>query len=477
MEKKVLYNYRLIFKSLVQYLPAKVIVILNSFLIIPLLTYFLDVREVSIYVISLQILNILCTCSSDWISKALLRFYEKYSIINEQDTFMSTLFQLSLFVYLLLCVILFIFHESIEKNFAVTSAVLCLIGFLLIPCAVRQNLYQILRIKNKYDLYTVSIIIYQLIFIVLFVSIAGILPNAYGIVFAMITAMTVINIYIIKSLPFKHNLLKKIDFNILKEILKYGLPLILTNACYWFILNIPKFIFQTKKMYIESSVLGLGWTIVANVIEPIAGLFIFVNFPILVKYFEHNKNIKLYFTNIFQLYFYIILPLVFCLCFYSQNIVEIILPDTYKFVGLVLPVFAFIIFFHQLLKLINIKYHLKNKTYIETILSLCITLITTIVIFCLIEIYSIKTAIYIMLIAEVVSFIINILIKLKNVDYLNYGKLLKTSLSLICICIISYRLTNLIFYFDNIAAMLLKFILYFVMCYFSGYCLRKYILN
>ena len=236
MEQVTVYNYKLILKNLVQYLPAKGIVILNSFFIIPLLTYFLDVKEVSIYVIALQLLNILCTCSSDWISKAVLRFYERYSYKDKRKEFISTILCMSVFAYVMVVALLFIFKDSFAEHFAVNASVLFLVGLLLIPCAIRQNIYQVLRTQNNYNLYTTSIIIYQLIFITLIIAISRMLPNVTGILLAMITAMFIIDIYMLKTFNCTYNFNFKIDTSILNEILIYGIPLAFTNILYWFVL-------------------------------------------------------------------------------------------------------------------------------------------------------------------------------------------------------------------------------------------------
>ena len=54
--------------------------------------------------------------------------------------------------------------------------------------------------------------------------------------------------------------------------------------------------------------------------KALAGLFIFVNFPLIIRFFEHKRNLKTYFTNVIQLYLYIILPLVLCMFIYSEDL-------------------------------------------------------------------------------------------------------------------------------------------------------------
>ena len=126
MEKRFIYNYSLILKNLVQYLPSRGIMILNSFFIIPLLTHILNTKEVSIYLTVLQILNLICTLSFDWIAKAVLRFYEKYDLQDKQSRFLSTVFWLSIVVYSIVLVLYFLTKDLLTSKLAFSQFIFTL---------------------------------------------------------------------------------------------------------------------------------------------------------------------------------------------------------------------------------------------------------------------------------------------------------------------------------------------------------------
>ena len=71
-------GFKFLINIFLQYLPSRLLVILNSIIIIPFYMYILTTREMGLYQIIIGLLNLLCTCSTDWITKSALRFYEKY---------------------------------------------------------------------------------------------------------------------------------------------------------------------------------------------------------------------------------------------------------------------------------------------------------------------------------------------------------------------------------------------------------------
>ena len=230
-------NYHSIINSILNYLPSRALIILNAILIIPLLTGILDPKEMSIYFIAIQILNLICTCSFDGIGKAVLRFYEKHKINNTLDSFFSNILWLSIVSYGIIFMLHPLLHTYIENKYAISNSVILLTLILVIPCGIRQILYQILRIKNLPNIYTLSIILYQIIFIINVLYFTKIIPKADIVTGAMIISVVATDIYIIYKIKPSFKLEYKIDKKILNEILKYIIPLFFTNFGYWFILH------------------------------------------------------------------------------------------------------------------------------------------------------------------------------------------------------------------------------------------------
>ena len=309
MDERTERNYLRIVKNIMNYLPSRILILLNSIIIIPIFAHTLDAKQMSIFLLAIQVLNIILTCSFDWISKAVLRFHEKYSQQNKLDCFISNIFCISIISYFLILISYFLFKDFILTKYAIDNLTFLLTIILVIPCGIRQFLYQILRIQNNAKLYTLSIFLYQLGFITLFLAICHIFPKASVIILAMILAILAVDFYIIRMTKIKYNIQFKIQNSIVTEILKYALPLIFTNSCYWYILNISKFIFQNQQEYLSTAIIGTSW-ILANSLTPFMAIFMFTFFPVIVKKFELKRHFKLYYTNLVQLYCFIFIPLI-----------------------------------------------------------------------------------------------------------------------------------------------------------------------
>ena len=449
--------------------------ILNSFFIIPILTHILNTKEVSIYLIALQILNLICTLSFDWIAKAVLRFYEKYDLQERLSVFLSTIFWVSVSVYSIILIVFFCFKDLLISKFVLGNAVFILTILLVIPCGIRQALYQILRLKNCYMLYTGSIILYQLLFIAGFLSLAGMLPNASAIILSMIIAIILIDIYIYYSLNLKFSIKFKADKKILKESLKYALPLVVTSITYWLLFHTPKLIFQAHGQFLNTSIYGIAWTLATNTLNPVASLFMFVNFPVIIKNFEHNRSVKPYVTSVIQIYSFILLPLLTGICFFSRDIIKIMLPEAYSAVYLFFPIFAMMIYLHEMMKIINIKYHLKNSTYIETVLGIII-ISFSIFLNLHILVHSPLLGALVMLIAEIILFGLNILVRFKNINFVDYKRIFKTTFKLLFISLVSIFIVRTVFNDINNFVCIIKIIAYLLIVYTILYILRRKIL-
>ena len=176
------------------------------------------------------------------------------------------------------------------------------------------------------------------------------------------------------------------------------------------------------------------------------------------------------------MYIFIMLPLVMGFGFFSQDIVKLVLPSAYSLVSLLLPLFGITIFLHELMKLINIKYHLTNKTYIETVLGVTILAISCIINLFVIQKYSIIGAAAVMLLTEITLIVTNNFIKFKNSNYINYNKVFQSFFKLCIITLICYLVSICAFSGNDTIICILKLITYFLLTYTLYYVFRKKIL-
>lgn len=478
MNKRIYYNYSSILKNLAQYFPSRIVIILNSFFIIPLLIHFLNPKEISIYLISLQILNFVCTCSYDWISKAVLRFHDKYLLENRIQKFFSTTFWISVLLYPLILISFFIFKDFLISNFALNPIIISLIAILVIPCAIRQFLYQIMRINNSYKLYTFSIILYQILFAAICLILFKVWTSAIAIILAMIIAIQIIDIYIIRSINLKYPITKTFDKKIAGTILKYALPLVVTNWLYWAILNLSGLIFQSLGQYINTAIIGISRTFSQNIVVTLANLFVFVSFPVIMNSFEKNKAIKPYMTNLVRIYLFILVPIIADICFFSGELIPIILPPEYKMTAVILPLVSISAFSHELMKLINLKYHIKVSTWIELIPTALIFIISFILYLWGSEKQnSLVILSVIMVSADITLLIINLFINFKNFNFIKYSAILKTLLFLVLISFIAKEIVNFVCISLSPIISIFKIVLFLIISYATAYLFRNRILK
>lgn len=459
-------NYNTIFNTFLSYLPSRLLVVLNSLIIIPILAHMLSAKELGIFQLSIGVLNLVCTCSSDWISKSALRFYEKYRYSDRLDEFFSNIIWLALAVYAVIILGFFLFADFAVEKFFIPKTVLLLTLFVVIPCGIRQFLYQMLRILNKPFLYSFSIIIYQMSFLALFLLFTGFLPNVHAVLFGMAAAMFVIDIFILQQVGLKIKLLANVNCEMLFESLKYALPQIITNSSIWAILNINKYVFQYNQYFTETATVGVSFYFITSILTPILSTFSFAIFPFIIKKYESKSRIKPYVTSAIQLYCGIFIPIILLFCFYSQNVANLAFGDKYPQTSLVIPFFAISLFMHELMKLFNIKYHLQNKTYIEMAITFFAGLLALNLNFFLIGKFHIIGAGIAMLLSIVLLFTLNFIIQFKNLEYANYKAILKTVIFSAVICGISYLFVELLFLPLNfVYANIIKLLLYIFICY------------
>ena len=129
------------------------------------------------------------------------------------------------------------------------------------------------------------------------------------------------------------------------------------------------------------------------------------------------------------------------------------------------------------MKLINIKYHLKIKTYIEMSFSILIVFLTSFLNVFMIPKYSITGAAAVMLLTEFCLIVVNMFIKFRDTDYINHFAILKTFGIVFLVTFVCYLFSKSIFVYDGVSVNLLKLIVFLLMNYAVYYLLRKKILT
>lgn len=460
-------SYKIVLASFLSYLPSRILVILNSLIIVPILAYFLTSSEMSIFQISIGILNFVCTCSTDWIAKSVLRFYRRYHNENRLNEFYSNIAMLEFITILGVFASYFIFKDFVSTKFLLSNKIFFLTLVLVIPCGIRQFLYQLLRILKMPYWYAISIIVYQLSLLGLFFTFSNLIPKSSAILVAMTFAVALIDIILLYKLNLRYKLSIKIDKNIAKNVLIYAIPLVFTNICIWLILHLGKFILQFNKEILNTAIVGTAWFFTTNALTPLFSLLLFAIFPLIIKRFEKKYRLKEFMTSALRLYIAMFLPFVCVFCFYSFDIAKLAFRQEYYYLGLLFPFCAVTIFVHEFMKLMNMKYHLKNRTYVETAISGLVAIVCIVLNFVLIRYFSILGVGIAMLASILLLFTLNSFVNFKHLNFTAPTKVFKTLGTSMLISILAFAIVFLFTYKFNNNYVIVAKIIAFCLLYFA----------
>ena len=460
-------SYKIVLASFLSYLPSRILVILNSLIIVPILAYFLTSSEMSIFQISIGILNFVCTCSTDWIAKSVLRFYRRYHNENRLNEFYSNIAMLEFITILGVFASYFIFKDFVSTKFLLSNKIFFLTLVLVIPCGIRQFLYQLLRILKMPYWYAISIIVYQLSLLGLFFTFSNLIPKSSAILVAMTFAVALIDIILLYKLNLSYKLSIKIDKNIAKNVLIYAIPLVFTNICIWLILHLGKFILQFNKEILNTAIAGTAWFFTTNALTPLFSLLLFAIFPLIIKRFEKKYRLKEFMTSALRLYIAMFLPFACVFCFYSFDIAKLAFRQEYYYLGLLFPFCAVTIFVHEFMKLMNIKYHLKNRTYVETAISGLVAIVCVVLNFVLIRYFSILGVGIAMLASILLLFTLNSFVNFKHLNFIAPTKVFKTLGTSMLISILAFAIVFLFTYKFNNNYVIVAKIIAFCLLYFA----------
>lgn len=460
-------SYKIVLASFLSYLPSRILVILNSLIIVPILAYFLTSSEMSIFQISIGILNFVCTCSTDWIAKSVLRFYRRYHNENRLNEFYSNIAMLEFITILGVFASYFIFKDFVSTKFLLSNKIFFLTLVLVIPCGIRQFLYQLLRILKMPYWYAISIIVYQLSLLGLFFTFSNLIPKSSAILVAMTFAVALIDIILLYKLNLRYKLSIKFDKNIAKNVLIYAIPLVFTNICIWLILHLGKFILQFNKEILNTAIVGTAWFFTTNALTPLFSLLLFAIFPLIIKRFEKKYRLKEFMTSALRLYIAMFLPFVCVFCFYSFDIAKLAFRQEYYYLGLLFPFCAVTIFVHEFMKLMNMKYHLKNRTYVETAISGLVAIVCVVLNFVLIRYFSILGVGIAMLASILLLFTLNSFVNFKHLNFTAPTKVFKTLGTSMLISILAFAIVFLFTYKFNNNYVIVAKIIAFCLLYFA----------
>jgi len=363
---------------------------LVGFILLPLYTGYLTTSEFGILAIFQAIGLILIGVFGFNLPTAMMRWYASEKNYVNQRSIVFTTFISTLFIAVLLSMILIPFSREFSLRFFndYSFSNYFVILFLSVSAGIINNVpLNLIRLKEKSVFYIILTSIKFLIIVLL--NIYFVAKLEIGVIGIIISEL-VGNIFIIVfTIPFLiKNFTLKINFQILAEMFRFGLPLVFSTVSIFALTLGDRFII--KYFYGDSSV---GVYSVGHKIASVINMLILQSFqlgflPIAYKKFE-EANAKKYFSKVLTYYTLILTLSALVLSLFSKELIELLtLKKEYWLAIPVVPIISFAFIFKGIQYVLSLSFHYTKKTFYNAIIVIITALLSILLNFILVEKYD-----------------------------------------------------------------------------------------
>lgn len=361
-----------IFKDMLKYAPSKIFGLFGNLAIVPIYTNLLSPSQYGIYTISLAVLSFLCILFSDWIGLAALRFFRKNELCNDITKYLSNIAYILILNLVVMYIVCFFCKSYIYNYFHITPKVFLVILAVIIPISIRAFLFQLLRAQIKPGAFTFSTILNQILTIVIAVLLIKLTHlGAFSILLSMIISISFVDLILMKQTNiFKFLKLEKINFDLLKSVFMYGIPLAVAALSLWIINQSNKVITTHFYGLEKAGYVGVAYSLTFPILMTLFAIITIAAYPRIINLFEDKKDVRPVISKLTGYYMLISIPVVSLMCVYPKEIMDILANSQYNNAYILLPYFALSAFFLSFTDFTTFQYHLANKTYILTLLKI-----------------------------------------------------------------------------------------------------------
>lgn len=332
-------------KNILKYSPAKVIVGLSNFMLIPLLTNNLSPSEFGLYSLFFSVATLIIAFSSGWITQATLRFY--YNHENDRKDFVGTNITLILIINLF-CASIILLASNLVNLADKYSFYLMLFFMIFIALRSTFNFLQtIVRNENKVIIYTIiditlSIGTITLLYILL--SRFDFKESSFFIASSLVLMVLVFYMILYLKISFK---LKK---NIVKKVAVYGIPLIFLSVLNWIMTMSDRIVIEIFSTTYELGIYAANYSLIERVLLFITSMLTVATGPLIMKTWtkKSKRETQELLKQIISVYFWITIPIVVLFVFFGKEIISMILGETYFYSQWILNFISIGVFFQGL---------------------------------------------------------------------------------------------------------------------------------
>lgn len=362
-----------IFSDMWKYAPSKLCGMFGNMITVPIYTSLFSQEQYGLYTISIAMLSFLCIIFSDWVGLSGLRFFRHHQIENDLPKYMSTLVTILTINMLLMFGLSLLFKDALYSFFHVPFKYFLSVLLLIIPVAARALLSQILRAQLKSISYTITTILNQFATIFMAVVFAKYFHlGAASILLGMGVSITLIDMLLLYQCEIVKILkLQKVEWKFILPIIQYGIPVAATSLSAWIITQSNKFIMNSIDGFSQAALVGAGYGLTLPILMPLFAMITVAAVPRIYNLYEAKVDVRPVITRFMGYYILVAIPAITVMSMYHVELAHIFIknPNMYE-ASVLVPYFAYGVFFLALTDYTTMQYHLANKTHLEFIIKL-----------------------------------------------------------------------------------------------------------
>jgi len=428
-------------KDLIVYFISSSVISVFGFILSLLYSKMFSPSDYGDYAIAFSTYNLILNIYCGWITSSIIRSFKEYENKNEIDKFYASFFQLQIYMGVLFLIIpnVIIWNLNISNIFKQVFCILTVVYFFEENMAIINTMLRAQKNVKQYNLNTVINSALKIVLLLIMYYILHI--NSVIIIALSILATEMVQyIYSYKKLQLKRYYNKQLyDTQILKEMFKFGFPLVGVALTSWILSTsdryIIRFFYSSNEVGLYSYAYSLGNSLFKLLIQ----FIILAAYPNIVRAWEvegreKTENVIRYYL---RFYFMIIIPAIIGVCCIAKQFfiayTDVRYHESYTVFILTCISMAFV----GLSQYTNKAWELNKNTKKILVLNMIAAIINIILNFMLIPVCGYYIAVVTTLISYAIYLLISIIMS-KNILTLkvNIKSLVKVSIASIIMLLI-----------------------------------------
>jgi O-antigen/teichoic acid export membrane protein len=336
-------------KDFINYVPSQIGPTIVSFISIPIITRIFSPEIYGNYSLVIPIIGILTTLF-DWLPMSINRYHAIYDRDGEIEFFYSNAIKLS-FISIMIETVLYLALLLLLKNVInINLRYLFYVGIVVfIFTAIFTVLQYFLRMKREVKFYSIFAVWKSVASLGIGLTLIVLFDfSVDGLLWGMAISILIILPYLWLKAIEKHDVLKhKISIPLVKEMLRYSIPLVIGNISAWVIGLSSRYVLQYFKGGLDVGIYSASYNVASHTIMFINTMYDVASGPISYIIWEKEGVIKSkeYRTAITRYYLLGCIPAVMGLSALSLPMMQIMASYQYQEGYRIIPIVAISMFF------------------------------------------------------------------------------------------------------------------------------------